>query len=339
MGEKKLTRGLDPIHLEKFKNSEWFKKVYQKNKDELFLGIRNNYINIYYKGMNIAKSQGRFEKAYISDRYLGNKGESKEKSISYDEFNKKGYETIIKNVEEHVNKEKKEKREKRVQQELILRNNENYKKGKSNWFCIDMEYSKQRKNKQENQGENYGRFDIIAVNTRNKPYRVALIELKVGEGAISGESGLRKHALDWHKFKDKELFNKTEKNPENYLLKEIVEIINNNIYLEDGNYPIKKVNEKDFKTEPEFYFLICSGNMNFEEIKNETRKYLWSKEKCKQYGIKNVSSKNIEEDEEIGYDITKKGAGILYCNFLFAEKEGENIEDIIEDKNYDRKIN
>ena len=52
--EKKLTRGLDEKHLNKFKESNWF-EFYKQHQDELFLGIRNNYINLYYKGMNIAK--------------------------------------------------------------------------------------------------------------------------------------------------------------------------------------------------------------------------------------------------------------------------------------------
>jgi len=116
-----------------------------------------------------------------------------------------------------------------------------------------MEYSKQRKNKED--GENSGRFDIIAVSVE-KPHKVVLIELKVGSGAISGESGLYKHADDWMKFLGLEegyenrFFNE---NREDYLLKEIVEIINNKYYL-DGNYPIKGCTEDEFYKEPEFKF-------------------------------------------------------------------------------------
>ena len=48
MGEK-LTRGLEEKYLNNFKNKQWFYEFYEnyKDKDKLFLGIRNNYINIY----------------------------------------------------------------------------------------------------------------------------------------------------------------------------------------------------------------------------------------------------------------------------------------------------
>lgn len=77
--------------------------------------------------------------------------------------------------------------------------------------------------------------------------------------------------------------------------------------------------------------------MSISEIKNEVRKYLWSKERCKPYGINEVSTQNIEEVME--YDIsTYVNKEKLYCNFLFAEKFGEDIKDIIEDNKYDKDI-
>lgn len=96
MVEKKLMRGLDDIHLKKFKKSKWF-DFYKQNKDEIFLGIRNNYINLYYKGMNIAKIQGNFINTSISNRYINKNfsGKSKYISITFDDFITK-YEKLIK---------------------------------------------------------------------------------------------------------------------------------------------------------------------------------------------------------------------------------------------------
>ena len=68
------------------------------------------------------------------------------------------------------------------------------------------------------------------------------------------------------------------------------------------------------------------------------RKYLWSEDKCKNHNIKKVSEKyNVEKNL---YDITTKKDGKLYCEFLFIDGQEDNIKisDIIDGKNYDRKI-
>ena len=329
-----LMRGLDEKHLMQLKNSCWF-KFYKQHQDELFLGIRNNYVNIYYKGMNIAKIEGSFNKATISSRYIYKnfKGKSEYQTISFDEFKEK-YKSVIKQeVEKHI--EKNQLWEKSTQQSLILKNNQNKN---SNWICIDMEYSKQRKNNNSNNGKSFGRVDIIAVNKKN--FEVALIELKVGKNAIGGNSGLLKHARDWnHDYIENDLFNQDIDGGSNCLKKEIVRIINNKIKLEN-DFPIKNCSIKDFKNiKPSFYFLICSGNnLTLNEVKNEVRKYLWLEDKCKNYNIKKVSEKyNVEGDL---YDITTKKEGKLYCEFLFIDGQEDNIRisDIIDDENYDRKI-
>ena len=124
MVEKKLMRGLDDIHLKKFKKSKWF-DFYKQNKDEIFLGIRNNYINLYYKGMNIAKTQGNFINASISNRYINKNfsGKSKYISITFDDFIAK-YEKVIKpEVKKHISQNA--LWEKATQQALILKNNQN----------------------------------------------------------------------------------------------------------------------------------------------------------------------------------------------------------------------
>lgn len=336
--EVKLMRGLDEKHLEGFKKSDWF-SFYKEHQEELFLGIRNNYINLYYKGMNIAKIQGSFNNASISARYIYKdfNEESNYQSITYDDFKQK-YEKVIKpEVEKHIKKNK--LWEKETQQALILKNNKNCRNNKSNWLCIDMEYTKQRENSKSNEEKSFGRFDIIAVNKNN--YKVALIELKVGKNAIGGKSGLLKHAKDWQDFVDKQLFFKDINEGHNCLKQEIINIINNKCILE-SNYPIGYCSEETFKNiEPSFYFIICSGTMTIGEIKNEVRKYLWSEDKCMRYNIKRVSNTyNVENDIDIGYDISKKGAGKLYCEFLFTEGLRDNIKinDIIDDENYDRNI-
>ena len=327
---EKLTRGLDSKHVYNFKKSKWF-EFYKEHKDEdkLFLGIRNNYVNIYYNCMSIAKIQGTFTNAQIADEYSGKKykGKTKQHSISFDDFIK-DYDKIKRRVEKHINNPKSNLREKVTQANMTFNNNINIE---SDWVCIDIEYTKQRSN--INDGDNSGRFDIIAVNKYN--LRIALIELKVDKGALGEGNGLRKHAQDWNDFIENGLFSKSNKrlNREDYLVREINDIINNK-YLLDENFPIKGCSEEKLKKiKPEFYFIICSGELSIKEIKNETRKYLWSKEKCQKYGIKRVGTRNIEK--ELGFDITENKKDRLYCNFLFAKNYGEDIKDIIDDKNYD----
>ena len=334
MVEKKLMRGLDEKHLKKFKKSKWF-DFYKQNKDEIFIGIRNNYINLYYKGMNIAKIQGNFNNASISNRYINKNytGKSKYISITYEDFITKYEEVIKPEVREHISQNA--LWEKATQQSLILKNNQN---NKSNWVCIDMEYIKQRKDSNSNNKKSFGRFDIIAINKKN--FEVALIELKVGKNAIEGESGLLKHSNDWNdNYIENDLFNKDIEGGNNCLKQEIINIINNKNDIED-DFSIKKCSIENFKDKkPSFYFLICSGNnLTINEIKNEVRKYLWSEDKCKNYNIEKVSEKyNVEKNL---YDITTKKDGKLYCEFLFIDGQEDNIKisDIIDDKNYDKKI-
>ena len=330
---EKLTRGLDQKHLDNFKKSKWF-EFYKEHKDadKLFLGIRNNYINIYYKCMSIAKIQGTFTNAQIADEYSEKKYDSKTKqhSITYDKFIT-DYDKIKKRVENHVNKPKANLREKVTQAYMVYNNNINKK---SNWVCIDIEYTKQRKGK--NDGDASGRFDIIAVNKKN--LRIALIELKVDKGALGESNGVRKHAQDWNDFIENGLFYKSNKrlNRDDYLIREINDIINNK-YTLDNEFPIKGCSEDKLKEiKPEFYFIICGGKLSIEEIKNETRKYVWDKQKCQKYGIKRVGTRNVER--ELGFDITENNKDRLFCNFLFAERYGEDIKDIIDDKNYEIRI-
>jgi hypothetical protein len=43
---KKITRGISKDFAEAFKKSELY-KLYGEHKDELFIGVRNNYLNLY----------------------------------------------------------------------------------------------------------------------------------------------------------------------------------------------------------------------------------------------------------------------------------------------------
>ena len=202
-----------------------------------------------------------------------------------------------------------------------------------------MEYTKQRRDQTD--GKKAGRFDIIAVNLKEKDYRVALIELKVGDKALGGKCGLKKHAQDWDSFLEQELFRKSDKrkNRDDYLIREITDIIKNKADIDKSfQSHIDNFSEEKFKdTKPEFYFLICSGNSDIESIRNTCKRYTWNAKKCRENHIKVADRKSSIQDL-LNYDITKEGSGRLYCKFLFAEKNGENIQDIIDDESYIRDL-
>ena len=146
----------------------------EKAKDSnIFVGIRDNCFNLYYKGQSVGMIKIR--KNEKGDRWFSVKNKfidtklatgSDYSWLSFQEF-KDSYETIKTRINEL---DKGTTREKTFQQEIVLKTNEL----SSDWFCLDMEYNQE--------GERVGRFDIVAVSRRKKEgkHRVAIIELKVG---------------------------------------------------------------------------------------------------------------------------------------------------------------
>jgi len=207
-------RGITEDFAEAFKKCELY-SLYEKHSDELLIGVRNSYLNLYYNCDSIAKikfTNGsiccEIDKYYLDGKHY--KRTDKEKRIKI-EPNK-----IVEQYEEiKENSNIKATPEKKAQSKLVFLNNGNKE---SNWFCIDVEYVKQFNNKQEKKESDFnGRFDIIALS-KKRPHRVALIELKYGSGAIGGISGIYKHVQDFSKFCDKNFF-------EGHLKQEIIEIL------------------------------------------------------------------------------------------------------------------
>ena len=61
MQEKKITRGICEDFAKAFKQSELY-KLYCEHKDELFIGVRNNCLNLYYNCDSIAKIKYKKQK-------------------------------------------------------------------------------------------------------------------------------------------------------------------------------------------------------------------------------------------------------------------------------------
>ncbi len=312
---KKITRGISKDFADAFKKSDLY-DLYTMHKDELFLGVRNNYLNIYYDCDSIAKV--KFKKGTnklvceIDQYYLYGNSTNKRVVIDPAEI-KKNY-TQIKN-----NSNVKSSNEKKVQSRLVINNNANVN---SNWFCIDVEYVKQYNDIEEKRSADFnGRFDIIAIS-KKIPHKVALIELKYGSHAIGGSSGIYKHVSDFSKFVDKGYF-------DSHLSQEIIEIIKSQKDL-GITIPFAIPEKKDL-LKPEFYFIILNNNAhNKASTPQQTLSgYLF---KDKRWGCKKLTSgKCVETD--FGDITTKKGK--FHATFLFSSETKDNlkIEDII-DGNY-----
>lgn len=321
--EKKIMRGISKDFAEAFRKSK-LNGLYEKHKADLLIGVRNNYMNLYYNCDSIAKikyTNGsiycEIDKYYLDGKHYNSTDKEKRYKIEQSQICEQ-YQEIKKYSDDKATSEKK------AQSKLVLLNNGNKD---SNWFCIDVEYVKSFNNiKEKDEADFNGRFDIIALS-KEEPHRVALIELKYGSGAIGGKSGIYKHIKDFNKFCNKGFF-------DSHLKEEIIKIINSQIDI-GISVPFKLPNENNV-LKPEFYFITL--NNNIEKTGGSTPKqtmagYLFTKKRwdCKRL----TKGKCVEKD--FG-DVTQK-TNKFHATFLFSSETLKNIsiKDII-DGSYDERI-
>mgnify|MGYP005856649477 CR=1 FL=1 len=318
MTAKKITRRISKEFAEKFRNCK-LNNLYKKHRDELLIGVRSNYLNLYFNCDSIAKieyKQGKviceIDKYYLDGNHY--KGSDKKKKIDPSEICK-NYQTI------KANSNSKATDEKKLQSKLVLLNNDN---NDSKWYCFDVEWVKAFENQQQKDDEKFnGRFDIIAIS-KKQPHRVAFIELKYGSGAIGGKSGIYKHIEDFKKYYDKSYFDKQE----------ICDIIESQkmLGIELPN-ELKNLQTKEIRG---YEFYVITLNNNLEKENGSTPKqtmsgYLFND---KRWGCKRLSKKTVQTN--FG-DVTDK-TNIPHVNFLFSTQTLDNltINDIIEDVDYER---
>ena len=318
-------RGIDNEFAEVFKKSELY-TLYTEHPDELFLGVRDNYLNLYYNCDSIAKVEYKKREELISckiDRYfLDGNHYSKNKLVNLTPCEICNSYKDIKEHSDDIVKAKKDKKEKKAQSKLVILNNQNKS---SKWFCIDIEYANPKFR---------GRFDIIAISKKKShkesAHKVALIELKYGHDAIGGKSGIYEHVNNFIEFRKEGYYNKQMK-------QEIVSIIKSldNLGVE---IPFTIPEESSISNNSDFYFITI--NNNAEKAGADTPKqtmaaYLFTD---KRWDCKELSEKyNVQRDFKI--DVTKKN-NKFYATFLFSTqtlKDGITINDII-DGNYNERI-
>lgn len=166
-----------------------------KRDDTLMLAIRKDYLNIYYRGANLMRVNEKsphkyevfFDKGYRCDKLPG---KDIGNSAQIDEWLKMIPE-LKQCIDFHLHEKKKLERE--FQQVVARENNRSPIANESEYFITDIEFQDTDIN---------ARIDMTAVRwgARDRPRttkcRPAFIEMKYGDRALDGDSGLIDHLKD-----------------------------------------------------------------------------------------------------------------------------------------------
>jgi hypothetical protein len=178
------------------------------------LQIRNEYINIYYRGGNILKIERKNDKYYstFNEKYF-KIAVTERKMIIKKKLSKQintemeaeewvdNIQFIKQFMDEYFAKYSKSERE--FQQLVARENNNSVISNDTDYFITDIEYT--------NSESKQSRFDLIGLKwtsssqeRKNKNNcRMVLIEMKYGDGALIGTAGIKKHLSDIENFCDK----------------------------------------------------------------------------------------------------------------------------------------
>lgn len=245
-----------------------------KKDKTLCLEIRENYLNIYYRGCSISKiAQNKDTKTYTYsfDEAYFKKETAKlpNKNIAKIEASKAWINCfpILKNIIDMSPKGG----EREFQQLVVRENNDGDIGNSSDYFICDIEYAL---------GKARGRFDLIAVKWRskgeerkkNKNIGLAFIEMKYGDGAIGGEAGIKKHIRDFTQF----LTENSDK-----IFDEMKNIYNTKIELglmSGGKKKIESIQRIDKLNKPEIILLLANHDPEKSGLKTILKELKDSKE-------------------------------------------------------------
>lgn len=174
--------------------------LYIHNDNTLDLEIRENFINIYYRGGNILKIieiGPNIYKFEFDENYSSNSSSNLASLASTTNWDL--YFPQTKQVMDfYFSKHRKEERE--YQQLVVRENNYSSIANGTDYFIIDIEYD----------NHNNARFDLVAVEWLSKASdrklfkdcnpKLVVIEMKYGDHALSGMAGMNKHWQDFNQF-------------------------------------------------------------------------------------------------------------------------------------------
>lgn len=251
---------------------------YVKDDNELDLQIRDNYINIYYKGGNILriKSPNVFEfdefYFYLDSDKVAKKNVS-EKTTQGLKEKRDNLLKLIQRGEIHkyfqcakecmndwwkamANNRGIHHKEKALQHKISRSNSKN-----TPYIVLDLEYQVSTKSKfayDGNRDKRMPRFDIIAIN--NKTGRLCVMELKKDGGALEGKSGVECHI---------DSFEHTIGRDSNRLFIEEMK----NLYTRKKDMKLIEANVDISNAEPEFLFLFQGSNDDRKRLELNARNY------------------------------------------------------------------
>ena len=198
-------RKLDNEFMDELKEGDLRKVLDLVHRDQtLCLEIRDNRVNIYYRGGNIleidkkgTKYSYAFDPMYfVHDRYL-----MSSEPVLPTSGPVSAYLEFIPKLKQEMDRwfKKNPKIEREVQQMILRDNNTDKLANDTDYYISDIEYSN---------SENGSRFDIVALKwpstsgsrkDRTKP-SLSLIELKYGDDSLTKDAGIVKHFEDIEKF-------------------------------------------------------------------------------------------------------------------------------------------
>lgn len=238
----------------------------------LMLAIRENYINIYYRGGNLLKikevKKGRTLLRYETDfnKNYDRTGLLKKplpKTITnLDDANTwVANFPILKQIMDFYFSDY-QKPEREFQQLIARENNYSTISNQSEYFIADIEFA-------DSSPENKSRFDMLAIRWLAKNRKdgsncePALIEVKYGDGAMSGAAGLDVHLADIDAFisdgdKYAVLLKTIEKQIEQ--LHKLGLLKCNGLEKEKTKVKLDKVNKDDKESKPEVIFILANHN-------------------------------------------------------------------------------
>ena len=223
-------RGLSPEFMTALKSGilSPILKAVQTDKD-FILEIREDYINIYYKGGSILKLKHKknkneysptFDENYAKNNPKHTKEVRKRLAINKITTRDEAEEwanniRFFKGIMDYDSSTSEKKKLEKSSQQMIVQENNFTKKSSTtkkwestDYFIIDFEYQCRAFQYQGKGKSVRSRFDLVGliwdIKDRNKPKdcRLAIIEVKYGDESLQGKSGLIDHLIKAEKFLD-----------------------------------------------------------------------------------------------------------------------------------------
>ena len=257
-----------------------------KHDETLSLEIRNNYINVYYRGGSLFRIESRKDYSISFDKKYLNHGVDCEfepldlsKFQSIDDYIE-GIVLFKREMDLWFSVHRKQERE--YQQVISRENNFSMVSNDTDYFICDIEYAKNESIQKDDRVTKEGsRFDMVGIKwlsnssdrRTNKSISLAIFEMKYGDGAMTGSAGIMKHFKDLDDFMSKgkhvELMDEAETqfNQKYYL--GLIEVTRSKMENEvEGMFKKIEINRN---IKPEYILIFANHKSKSAKLRRELR--------------------------------------------------------------------